>query len=181
MHGGTVSAHSEGEGRGTEFVVRLPIAERPDRVEAPDETGAPAAGPPPRASRILVVEDNADSRDMLCVLLVSAGFECETASNGLDALERLETLRPDVVILDVGLPGIDGFEVARRIRAHPSLGGVRLVAVTGYGQDADRAATRKAGFDAHLVKPVQADLLLGLLGADPAADRSAIDRNPSVA
>jgi two-component system CheB/CheR fusion protein len=168
MHGGTVTARSAGEGMGSEFVVRLPVAPRAPRTLP---LAAPATAVAPAASRVLVVEDNADSRELLCVLLARAGYTCDTASNGREALERIDAGPPDVVILDVGLPEIDGYEVARRVRADPKLAGVRLIAVTGYGQEVDRAASRAAGFDAHLVKPVQADCLLGLLASSsPDAD-----------
>ncbi|HET9316935.1 MAG TPA: ATP-binding protein, partial [Vicinamibacteria bacterium] len=166
MHGGTVTARSAGEGQGSEFVVRLPLAAGIART-LPLAARSVTAGP--RAGRVLVVEDNADSRELLCVLLERAGYTCETAATGREALERAEANRPDVVVLDVGLPEIDGFEVARRIRATSRLGHVRLIAVTGYGQEVDRAASRAAGFDAHLVKPVQAECLLGLLAEQAAA------------
>jgi two-component system CheB/CheR fusion protein len=160
MHGGTVVAHSAGEGKGSEFVVRLPLA-----VDA-----APPAAPARRhwqpsasISKVLVVEDNTDSRELLCELLLQAGFECRAAETGLDALTAVDEFRPDVAILDVGLPGIDGFEVARRLRTHPRHASLCLIALTGYGQAADRATARDAGFDEHLVKPVHAEQLLSLL------------------
>jgi two-component system CheB/CheR fusion protein len=160
MHGGTVTARSEGEGRGSEFIVRLPLT-RQAAVEEP---------PPPRrrlpaaeAARVLVVEDNTDSRELLCELIEQSGFECRAAGGGVSALALVDEFRPDVAILDLGLPGMDGLEVARRIRADGRHGRIVLIALTGYGQAADRAAARDAGFDEHLVKPVQGDQLLALL------------------
>jgi two-component system CheB/CheR fusion protein len=111
----------------------------------------------------VVVEDNADSREMLCALLERAGFEWRAADTGTAALTVIDEFAPHVVILDVGLPGIDGFEIARRMRASARHAGVRLIALTGYGQAGDRAAARDAGFDVHLVKPVDTDRLLEIL------------------
>jgi two-component system CheB/CheR fusion protein len=159
MHGGTVMARSEGEGKGSELVVRLPLA-APVAAEAPR---LPEPVPLPRPVRILVVEDNLDSREMLCALLSRAGFECHAADNGAAALALANEVMPEVVILDVGLPEMDGFEVARRMRADPKHDGVRLMALTGYGQAADRAASAEAGFDDHVVKPVNSEELLRLL------------------
>jgi two-component system CheB/CheR fusion protein len=160
MHGGHVIAHSAGEGRGSELVVRLPMA----KAVAIDHAPVLHARPPlPAGAHVVIVEDNADSREMLCALLGHAGFICHAAAGGASALELIDEVSPDVVILDVGLPEMDGFEVARRIRAKRRHDGMRLIAVTGYGQSSDREASRKAGFDYHLVKPVQTEQLLGLL------------------
>ena len=161
MHGGTVAAHSEGEGRGSVFVVRLPMVAAAASEPAP--AGGERASLPAGPSRIVVVEDNADSREMLCELLLQSGFECRAVESGAAALALLDEVRPDIVILDVGLPEMDGFEIARHIRANATHAGVCLVALTGYGQAADRAASREAGFDVHLVKPVHAEQLLALL------------------
>jgi two-component system CheB/CheR fusion protein len=162
MHGGTVKASSEGEGRGSEFLVRLPLAHGPVAAASagPKDVATPAA---PRSLRVVVVEDNADSRETLCVFLERAGFDCQVAGTGPQALALMEATSPHVVILDIGLPGMDGFEIARRIRANDKHAGVRLIALTGYGQAADRRAADAAGFDAHLVKPVDPDRLLDLL------------------
>jgi two-component system CheB/CheR fusion protein len=159
MHGGTVLARSDGEGRGSEFVVRLPLA-------AGGVAPAPAA--PRRRSlrdsaKVVIVEDNTDSRELLCQLLEQAGFECRAADSGVVALALAEEFRPDFAILDLGLPGMDGFEVARRLRADPRHASVCLIALTGYGQASDRVTAREAGFDEHLVKPVQGEQLLTLL------------------
>jgi two-component system CheB/CheR fusion protein len=165
MHGGTVLAHSEGEGKGSEFVVRLPqvpapAAEAP--AERPDSSG--------RARRVVVVEDNADSREALCALLEAAGYDCRSAGSGRAALALVSEFAPEVVILDLGLPEVDGFEIARRIRADPRHAGACLVALTGYGQATDRKASLQAGFDEHVVKPVQPDRLLDLLARLQPAD-----------
>jgi two-component system CheB/CheR fusion protein len=167
MHGGTVSAYSPGEGKGSEFVVRLPLASastaEPQPQASSEETGASRICVVPRGATVMIVEDNADSREMLCELLELEGFKCHPAENGAAALTLLEDLRPDVAILDVGLPEIDGFELARRIRARAELAHTCLIALTGYGQPSDRAVGREAGFDAHLVKPVRVERLLELL------------------
>jgi two-component system CheB/CheR fusion protein len=161
MHGGTVTAHSEGEGRGSEFTVRLPLVAGPR--EAPATERRRPLAPPTARRRVVVVEDNADSREMLCALLERAGFECRAADTGTAALSVIDEFAPHVVILDVGLPGIDGFEIARRLRASARHAGLRLIALTGYGQAGDRAAAQDAGFDVHLVKPVDTDRLLEIL------------------
>jgi CheY-like chemotaxis protein len=152
MHGGTVTAHSEGDGKGTEFTVRLPATSAP--AETPTED-RPAATGVPAGTTVVVVEDNADSLEMLRM----AGATCHSAGDGRSALALVDKVSPDVAILDVGLPHLDGLEVARRIRSNPRHAGVRLIALTGYGLASDRQATAAAGFDHHLVKPVQpADL-----------------------
>jgi two-component system CheB/CheR fusion protein len=160
MHGGTVAAQSDGDGTGSEFTVRLPLStlSEPARSEAPVSSSAVLSG-----ITVLVVEDSADSRDMLCAMLTQEGFACHGAADGLGALRLIDDVSPDVVLLDVGLPGIDGLEVARRIRANPRYAGVPLIALTGYGQTGDRVATSEAGFDHHLVKPVQPEELVTLL------------------
>jgi len=156
MHGGTVNAHSDGDGKGSEFAVRLPLSGAPHQLEVKD--GARLAGVPV-GTKVLVVEDNADSRDMLCSMLKLAGAACHGVADGPSALTHIDQVMPDAVILDVGLPVMDGLEVARRIRSNPRYAGIRLIALTGYGLASDRKATAEAGFDHHLVKPVQpADL-----------------------
>jgi len=163
LHGGTVSAHSDGEKTGSEFVVRLPLTDGPAIREDRGELARRPPPPLPRAS-VVVVEDSADSREMLCELLVHVGFRCSTADSGPAALKLIDEVRPDIAILDVGLPGMDGFEVARRLRAAPAHAAMRLVALTGYGRVSDRLAARAAGFDEHLVKPVNVESLLRVLG-----------------
>jgi len=162
MHGGMVTVHSDGEDRGSEFIVRLPLTRRP----AEDEVAVPRARvrrPLREGSRIVIVEDSTDSRELLCEFLSMEGFECHAAENGVAGLALIEKVRPAVATLDVGLPGMDGFELARRLRANPDDADIFLIALTGYGQLADRAAGKRAGFDEHLVKPVNVDELLRLL------------------
>jgi two-component system CheB/CheR fusion protein len=160
-HGGTVSASSEGEGKGSAFVVRLPL------VDAPVAQGAALPSPvhEVRAHKpsVVIVEDNADSRGLLCELLEFAGFNCHTAEDGLAGLARIEELAPDVAVVDIGLPGIDGLELARRLRAQARHRGIVLIALTGYGQRTDSEKVYAAGFDRHLVKPVDPAQLTGLL------------------
>ena len=156
MHGGTVSAESEGEGHGSEFIVRLPISE--GRVEAGE--AAPPRVPPPRGAKVAIIEDNADSRQVLAELLELLGYECQSTGNGAEGLTLIERMRPQLAIIDLGLPGIDGLELARRLRGDPKYADAYLIALTGYGQPADRAASKEAGFDEHLVKPVRLEQLL---------------------
>jgi PAS domain S-box-containing protein len=162
MHGGCVEARSDGPGKGSEFVVRLPLVPQaaavPVRREAPAADGRRLAG-----LRVLVVDDNRDAADSLCILLGSLGVEAHCAYAGEDALRRLPQLRPDAVVLDIGMPGMDGNEVARAIRAEAHHDGVRLIALTGWGQEGDRERTRASGFDHHLTKPVDLSALQCLL------------------
>jgi two-component system CheB/CheR fusion protein len=162
MHGGMVTVHSEGEDRGSEFVVRLPLTRKP----ALDEPAIRSPRPRRRlreGSAIVIVEDSTDSRDLLCELLSMRGFECHAADSGTSGLALIEKVRPAVAILDVGLPEMDGFEMARRLRSNPEHADIFLIALTGYGQMTDRAAGKRAGFDEHLVKPVNVEELLHLL------------------
>ena len=122
---------------------------------------------------IVLVEDNDDSRMMMCELLELSGFQCHTAESGLMGLEIIEEQRPDVAIVDIGLPDIDGFEVARRLRQNHRLEGLHLIALTGYGQREDRDEAHQAGFDTHLVKPVDFEVLFTLLRAQVAKRTSA--------
>ncbi len=149
MHGGEVTARSEGLGKGSTFEIRLP------RVAAP-RAGEPGAEKQTvNSRRVLIVDDNVDSADSLAMVLQIDGHETERVYSAHAALERTISFKPDVILLDIGLPEIDGYEVARRLRATPGLEHLRLVALTGYGQPEDRARTRAAGFDDHLVKPVE--------------------------
>jgi CheY-like chemotaxis protein len=157
MHGGSVAVASEGINQGATFEIRLPLAHE-------GETQGPTALPrKPRARRILVVDDNADGVEMLGRLLEIDGHQVTTALSGAEALDALATFRPEVAILDIGLPGLDGYEVARRIRAEPDGLHVHLIAITGYGREEDRERARDAGFAAHLVKPVEFSTLQRLL------------------
>ena len=164
MHGGSVEAHSEGPGRGSEFVVRLPHFAAPpaaDRPAVQDTEGSSPMG----SRRVLVVDDNRDSVETMALLLHLWGHEVRTAYDGPSALALAAEYRPDVVLLDIGLPGMNGYEVAKRLREIPGLEKSVLVAVTGYGQESDRQRARKAGFDRHLVKPVEPTALQDLLAA----------------
>jgi CheY-like chemotaxis protein len=149
-----VEAASAGPGLGSAFTIRLPR----QAVEAgePAVVAEPAAanGPAGPARRILVVDDHQDSTDSLALFLRLRGHEVRTAHDGPSALDEIERYRPDVVFLDLGLPGMSGYDVARRVRMTNEPGAPRLVAVTEYGTDADRQKTRDAGFDVHLAKPV---------------------------
>jgi CheY-like chemotaxis protein len=152
-HGGTVDASSAGSGAGSEFVVRLPLAgSARTHVEAPAVPVVTLGAGEPR--RILVVDDNRDSLETLAILLRLHGHEVVTADDGRSAFEALEAFTPDVALLDIGLPDTDGYEVARRMRAAAGGRPLLLVAVTGWGGRADRMRSREAGFDEHLVKPI---------------------------
>jgi two-component system CheB/CheR fusion protein len=162
LHGGSVEAFSPGPGRGSRFTVRLPAVRQPPRrvdERPPERTPAESA----TRRRILIVEDNQDSRDMLHYVLAGAGHEVHEAADGAEGLDAALRLRPDVALVDVGLPRLDGYEVARRIRATPERHGMLLVALTGYGLVEDRDRALRAGFDLHLVKPVDPEKLLAVL------------------
>jgi signal transduction histidine kinase len=160
LHGGSVSARSAGTGQGSEFVIRLPAAPE----GAPSDALPPTPPPARTARRILVVDDNADGLESLATLLGLFGHKVRTASDGPAALVAAAEFAPDTVLLDIGLPGMDGYEIARRLRAQPTFAGTRLIALTGWGQDADRDRSRAAGFDLHLVKPVDPSELRRVLG-----------------
>ncbi len=166
LHGGSVAAHSAGPGQGSEFVVRLPVGKAPLR---PAPLAADAGTPRPNAVSslsVLVVDDNRDSADSLALLLRSWGHEVRTAHDGQSGLKAALSIRPQLVLLDIGLPGVDGYEVARQLRDEFGRG-VRLVAMTGYGQEEDRRRSRDAGFDRHLVKPVDLAVLREVLADVP--------------
>jgi CheY-like chemotaxis protein len=165
LHRGKVEAHSAGPGKGSEFIVRLPVipSEMAETrrsglaVQADDGGGPEAAGP--ISKRILVVDDNVDSAESLATLLRIRGNEVKTAADGPSALKLAATFQPEVVLLDVGLPGMDGYEVARKLRQQPSTSRALLIALTGYGRVEDREAALKAGFDKHFTKPIEAKAL----------------------
>jgi two-component system, chemotaxis family, CheB/CheR fusion protein len=175
MHNGTVTARSDGDGTGSEFAVRLPLTTLSEPANAEHQT--PASTLPPGTS-VVVVEDNADSREMLCTMLEHAGLTCHGAADGWAALRLIEEVSPEIVILDVGLPGMDGLEIARRIRSDSRYPGIHLIALTGYGQASDRDATTQAGFDYHLVKPVQPAELVAVLARLRAASRPSAEAPP---
>jgi CheY-like chemotaxis protein/two-component sensor histidine kinase len=170
MHGGTVEARSGGTGEGSEFAVTLPVVEAP-AVAAP-EPGDNGESPCWRANyRILVVDDNRDAADSLAIMLKLMGHDIEKAYDGLAAVQAAAAFRPDVVLLDIGLPKMNGLEVARQVREEPWGKQMILIAVTGWGQEEDRRRALEAGFDHHLTKPVDAAVLAKLLAvlAVPAA------------
>ena len=167
LHGGTAAVRSAGMGQGTEAEIRLPLA-GPREAPPPE----PAAEPVRRSRRCLLIEDNADAAESMGMLLELSGHEVRIAHNGLTGLEAARSFRPDVVLCDIGLPGgVDGYEVARRMRQDPALRGASLVALTGYGQEDDQRRAREAGFDVHLTKPADPERLKRLLGELPQETR----------
>lgn len=162
LHGGTVEARSAGLGNGSEFVVHLPLMSRTQQIsdDGDRRTNSNAIS---SGRRLLVVDDNADAASTLATLLHLKGYHVRTACDGLTALEVAEEFAPALIFLDIGMPGMDGCEVARRLRQMPRLDGTRLVALTGWGQEEDRRRTTEAGFDRHLVKPLQPEVLESLL------------------
>jgi len=163
LHGGSVTVHSDGPGRGSEFTVRIPALP----VWSESDATAPAADTiatrAPRARRILIVDDNVDHADSLSMLLSIDGHEVHAAHDGIEALEAAERLRPEVVLLDLGLPRLDGFDTCRRLREQPWGKSMLLVAITGWGQDVDRRKSSEAGFNYHLVKPIDSRTLAALV------------------
>ena len=164
MHGGTVSAASEGSGRGSRFEVRLPAepARQRSRADAAPSQHRPAAG---HGARILVADDNHDSADSMAAMLSLMGFETAVAYDGDEALQVAAALRPHAAILDIGMPRLSGDEVARRLRADEQSRDMMLIALSGWGREDDRRRTSEAGFDHHLVKPLDIDALVELLAA----------------
>ncbi len=162
LHGGTVSAASDGAGTGSCFTVRLDLFPVPDEVAHPAPTASDAHEGPPRA-RILVADDNYDAAQSLALMLSMEGHEVRTAGDGLEALRIAEEFRPQLVLLDIGMPKLDGYETVRRLRERPWSESTLVFALTGWGQEEDRERAREAGFDRHLVKPVDPDALSQLL------------------
>lgn len=155
LHGGGVEAHSAGLGQGSEIVVHLPVLAQVNRES--ERLGAPAPALSQDAAlprRVLVVDDNVDTAESLALLLRLRGHEVDTAHDGPAALKRATHFRPDVVLLDIGLPGLDGYQVASRLRRRRQTAKALLVALTGYGREEDRSQAQKAGFDHFLTKPV---------------------------
>jgi CheY-like chemotaxis protein/anti-sigma regulatory factor (Ser/Thr protein kinase) len=161
LHGGNVEAHSDGPGKGTTVTARFPVVARPGRET--DERDVPAE----IARRILIVEDNDDAREMLRALLELRRHTVREAIDGPSGLEAALQFQPDVALIDVGLPGLNGYEVARHLRASEGGKRMRLIALTGYGLPTDALRAREAGFDAHLVKPVHPDHLAEILRTEP--------------
>jgi CheY-like chemotaxis protein len=166
LHSGTVEAFST-LGEGSEFVVRLPLRTDEWQVAIGDTQNAPSLTtqhlPLATPLKVLVVDDNVDTLLGFSMLLKASGHDVRTAHDGLSAVETAIAYRPNVVLLDIGLPGLNGYEVARRLRQHPNLKNTVLIALTGYGQDTDRQASKQAGFDHHLVKPARFDQLNKIL------------------
>jgi CheY-like chemotaxis protein/nitrogen-specific signal transduction histidine kinase len=162
LHGGRLEAHSQGPGQGSEFVVRLPAT--PQAAATAAETPA-AAEPSRRARRVLVADDNNDAGESLAMLLRLDGHEVQLATNGAQAVELFDRMKPEIAILDIGMPGLNGYEVARRIR-QKARNDVMLIAVTGWGQEADKARAAESGFDHHFTKPVEPAVLSALVGKE---------------
>ncbi len=170
MHGGTVQARSDGIGKGAEFTIRLPM------IAGDREEWAPSADGPRAATtshRILVVDDNTDAAGSLALLLRLQGHEVRVAHDGISALDTARSHLPQLIFLDIGMPDMDGYEVARRLRGIPGLERTVVAALTGWGQQEDRRRSAAAGFDHHLVKPLEVhvleELLAGLAQPDPSA------------
>ena len=172
LHGGQVSAYSSGAGQGSQFTIRLPLAQaqKVPAVERRDATPPKSA----KRCRVLVVDDNVDSVDSLAMLLRMMGHEVETASDGASGLEKAAAFRPDVAILDIGLPKVNGYELAKQIREQQWSANVVLVALTGWGQEQHRRRSEESGFNYHLTKPVEFDVLQEILAA---ADHGLPERN----
>jgi PAS domain S-box-containing protein len=162
LHNGRVSAYSAGPGHGSEFTVRLPLAQAPWRHEARRRSEQPAPASQERR-RVLVVDDNIDACESMALILELGGYDARCVHDGPSVLQEALEWRPDAIVLDIGLPGMSGYEVARQLRAHEELRGVMLLAMTGYGQQADRKRAHDAGFDRHLTKPVDPELLQDML------------------
>jgi CheY-like chemotaxis protein len=158
LHGGTVTAASDGPGRGSTLTVRIPS------MAAPTAAAGSGAAQPIAARRVVVIEDNDDAREMLAMLLRLQGHEVHVASSGGDGVRCAAAVLPDAVLVDIGLPDVDGYTVAQRLRQLPIGEKMLLVAISGYGQREDRRHSKEAGFDVHLVKPVDPDRLHRLIG-----------------
>jgi CheY-like chemotaxis protein len=161
MHQGTVNAASAGIGRGCTFSIRLP------RMTAPERAAADCVAPTAAKRRILVVDDNADVADSLAMLLRLDGHEVETAYSAPGTFEAVQRMRPEAIFLDIGLPQMDGYEIARRLCADPVAKRAHLIALTGYSQERDRERAREAGFGAHLVKPANIEAVNEILASLP--------------
>jgi CheY-like chemotaxis protein len=176
LNGGEIGAASEGRGRGATFTVRLPAIEPPAATDAAAVARADAAGPAP--PRVLIIEDNDDARESLAWLLRQKGHEVRTAATGQDGLAQARAGSADIVLLDIGLPDIDGYEVARQLKADAATRHLWLLAVTGYGTEEDRRRALAAGFDEHVAKPVEPDELEALLEQHAARRDTAAEPEP---
>jgi CheY-like chemotaxis protein len=171
MHGGSVEARSVGVGQGSEFIVRLPLV--PAILEPPQPGGGVGADAAPATCRVLVADDNADAATSLALILELMGNEVRTAHDGLQAVQLAEVFRPELVLLDIGMPELNGYEACRRIRARPYGQEAVVAALSGWGQDEDKRKSRAAGFDHHLTKPLQPGDLEALLASAAARRRQA--------
>jgi CheY-like chemotaxis protein len=163
LHGGTVAAFSDGPGKGSEFVIRLPVT----KAAALPSDSAPAEAPHAAGLRVVIVDDNADAAESLAMVLELEGHEVRTAGDGIAGLELIGAFSPQAVILDIGLPRLNGYEVARRIRQDYQDAGILLIAVTGWGQQQDKQTAVAAGFDHHFTKPVDPRELQRVLSRQP--------------
>jgi len=161
LHGGSIQAHSDGPGKGSEFIVRLPVVSEGSAVHATDIDDAPAATK--SLLRILIVDDNRDAADSLSEMLKLMGNDTRTAYDGQQGVDLAGEYRPDVILLDIGLPRLNGYEACRLIREQPTGKGAVLIALTGWGQDEDRRRSHEAGFDHHMVKPVDPGALMSMI------------------
>jgi signal transduction histidine kinase/CheY-like chemotaxis protein len=168
LHGGAIEAFSDGAGKGSRFIVRFPLAERAQDPKPPER---PLDSPAASRARVLVVDDNQDVAMTLAALVRHSGHEVRLAYDGPAALELAKDYRPDLILVDIGLPGMNGYEVARKLRGELGLTQSLLAALTGYGQEEDRRRSVEAGFDQHLIKPIRPETLTGLLSA---ADRGCV-------
>jgi CheY-like chemotaxis protein len=159
LHGGSISASSDGHGLGSTFVVRLPLLIEQQDFDEPD----PVVDRPISARGVLVVDDNHDSANTMAMLLRIGGSETQIASDGKEAVEKAAEFRPDLILLDIGLPKKNGYEACREIRQQPWGKGIVIVALTGWGQEEDRQKSKEAGFNGHLVKPIEHASLVSLL------------------
>jgi CheY-like chemotaxis protein len=159
LHGGSIEASSEGPGKGARFVVRLPLL----AAATASAEVASGAETPPVPRRVVVVEDNADIRSTLDSMLRMWGHQVDSAADGVAGLDCILRLEPDIALIDIGLPGMNGYDIARAVRRRRPGKAIMLVAVTGYGQPTDLRASTEAGFDGHLLKPVEPEVLERLL------------------
>jgi CheY-like chemotaxis protein len=171
LHGGSIIVHSGGPDQGSEFVVRLPVAAE-TLTQEPACTGEDDREMPVRKRRVLIADDNRDSADSLAMLLKVMGHEVSTAYDGERAVKAAEALRPDVGLLDIGMPRLNGYDACRRIREQPWGQRIFLIALTGWGQEEDRRCTEEAGFNHHIAKPVDPAMLMKLLASLPSGEAS---------
>jgi two-component system CheB/CheR fusion protein len=167
MHGGRITVHSEGHGSGSTFTVTLPAAVVPDAAEIPSGSAVSAGITPMACKRILIADDNADSVTTLSMMLEMLGNEVRIAHDGEAAVRAAQEFRPDAILLDIGMPKLNGYDACARLRAMPETAQAYMVALTGWGQEEDRIRARDAGFDHHMVKPVEPALLEKLIAELP--------------